>query len=161
MVRKLDLIPTYNFGTIYTNCPGPTRLRPVSHLRHVAARPEPAHFAPLLVRREDALLGHAEEDLRRAARKQESSCRRLCLCVVPCACCRRLLHICVLSVYVRLFVVSWLPSPVCLSCFPFRFSCRVSIAMLKLYYGQSKANQSHVGFLITRARVRGTLAVIP
>ncbi len=52
--------------------------------------------------------------------------------VVTCACCRRLVWICILSIHVCLIVVSWLPFPACLSCFPFRFSCCVAIAMLHL-----------------------------
>ncbi len=43
---------------------------------------------------------------------------------VLCACCRRLVQISILSIHVWLFVISWLPFPVCLSCLPFRFSFR-------------------------------------
>ncbi len=47
------------------------------------------------------------------------SCRyRYDISVVVCACCHRLARICILSVHVCLFVVSWLPC--------FRFACRAS-----------------------------------
>ena len=52
------------------------------------------------------------------------------MCCPLCVCCRRLVRICILSIHVCLIVVSWLPFPVCLLCFPFWFSCCVAIAML-------------------------------
>ncbi len=47
------------------------------------------------------------------------------------ACCRRLVRICILPIHVCLFTVLMAAVfQVYLSCFPFRFSCRVDIAML-------------------------------
>ncbi len=57
--------------------------------------------------------------------------------VVLCACCLRLVRKSILSVYVCTFVVSWLPFPVCLSCFPFSLSCCIGYCYATFLFSES------------------------
>ena len=75
--------------------------------------------------------------------------------LVVCACCRRLVQICILSIYVCLFVVSWLP------CFP--FACRASptdsaVASLLLCYYEYLGWKvfDHVRVGVNHAQERGS-----
>ena len=62
--------------------------------------------------------------------------------------CRRLVGICILSTYVCLGICYLLATvfPICLSCFPFQFSCRVAIATLQGAFLQLRQNVNSSNF---------------